>query len=261
MAAGATGSYTLRRFGPRRMVGCGFVLTASSVLVLTAMGQHDRPALLTTAFVLLGFGLQTTLFGAYESMLSDVPPERAGGAAAIGETSYQLGAGLGIALLGSVIERRLRPRPRLPRRQGRPGPRPGPRPPTRWVRPTRSPRSSAALMGDLLRTTARHAFIDGLTSRSSSAPGSCCSGRWPSLRLPKAMECPPKEPCRRSEAEPAERPEPADAAQAPQAAEAVQSRRAEPPGPAPDAARAPRAGRGGGLWTSGTLTRNVSTTP
>ncbi|MFF4093520.1 MFS transporter [Streptomyces sp. NPDC001834] len=103
MAAGATGSYTLHRVGPRRMVVWGFVLTAASVLVLTAMGRHDRPALLTAAFVALGFGLQTTLFAAYESMLSDAPADRAGGAAAIGETSYQLGAGIGIAFLGSVM--------------------------------------------------------------------------------------------------------------------------------------------------------------
>ncbi|MYZ40819.1 MFS transporter, partial [Streptomyces sp. SID4917] len=31
------------------------------------------------------------------------PADQAGGAAAIGETSYQLGAGMGIALLGSVM--------------------------------------------------------------------------------------------------------------------------------------------------------------
>ncbi|MFC9491187.1 MFS transporter, partial [Streptomyces hydrogenans] len=103
MAAGATGSYTLRRIGPRRMVGWGFLLTAAAVLLLTFMGQHDRPLLLTVGFVLLGFGLQTTLFSAYESMLSEAPPRSAGGAAAIGETSYQLGAGMGIALLGSVM--------------------------------------------------------------------------------------------------------------------------------------------------------------
>ncbi|MFE0426603.1 MFS transporter, partial [Streptomyces sp. NPDC058953] len=103
MAAGATGSYTLRRIGPRRMAGGGFTLTAGSVLLLTAMGSYDRPLLLTTGFVLLGFGLQTTLFAAYESMLSEAPQEYAGGAAAIGETSYQLGAGMGIAVLGSVM--------------------------------------------------------------------------------------------------------------------------------------------------------------
>ncbi|MDI5971659.1 MFS transporter [Streptomyces sp. SL13] len=103
MAAGLLGSKVLHRVGPRLMVVTGFTLTASAVLALTVMGEHDRPLLLTAAFVLLGFGLETTLFGAYESMLSECPAGQAGGAAAIGETAYQLGAGLGIALLGSVM--------------------------------------------------------------------------------------------------------------------------------------------------------------
>ncbi|TKT00009.1 MFS transporter [Streptomyces lasalocidi] len=103
MAAGLVGARALRRFGPRRMVCGGFCLTAAAVLVLTAMGDTDDTGLLLSGFVLLGFGLETTLFAAYESMLSEAPAEQAGGAAAIGETSYQLGAGLGIALLGSVM--------------------------------------------------------------------------------------------------------------------------------------------------------------
>ncbi|WP_328791074.1 MULTISPECIES: MFS transporter [unclassified Streptomyces] len=109
MAAGATGSYTLGRVGPRLMVSLGFVLTACAVLLLTLMGQQDRPLLLTVGFILLGFGLQTTLFAAYESMLSEAPAATAGGAASIGETSYQLGAGMGIALLGSVMNAAYRP--------------------------------------------------------------------------------------------------------------------------------------------------------
>ncbi|MEV6680970.1 MFS transporter [Streptomyces erythrochromogenes] len=109
MAAGATGSYTLSRVGPRTMVSLGFLLTAFAVLLLTLMGQQDRPVLLTVGFILLGFGLQTTLFAAYESMLSEAPAETAGGAASIGETSYQLGAGIGIALLGSVMNAAYRP--------------------------------------------------------------------------------------------------------------------------------------------------------
>ncbi|MFD7913196.1 MFS transporter [Streptomyces sp. NPDC059752] len=109
MAAGATGSYTLGRVGPRLMVSLGFVLTACAVLLLTLMGQQDRPLLLNVGFILLGFGLQTTLFAAYESMLSEAPAATAGGAASIGETSYQLGAGMGIALLGSVMNAAYRP--------------------------------------------------------------------------------------------------------------------------------------------------------
>ncbi|MGW7576860.1 MFS transporter [Streptomyces sp. NPDC054765] len=103
MAAGLTGSKMLQAFGPRAMVSLGFVLTAVAVLCLTAMSSQDRPWLLSMGFVLLGFGFQSTLFGAYESMLSEAPAEQSGGAAAIGETSYQLGAGIGVALLGSVM--------------------------------------------------------------------------------------------------------------------------------------------------------------
>lgn len=55
------------------MVCLGFCLTAASVITLTAMGTEDNTGLLLFGFVLLGFGLETTLFGAYESMLSEAP--------------------------------------------------------------------------------------------------------------------------------------------------------------------------------------------
>ncbi|MEU9116342.1 MFS transporter [Streptomyces sp. NPDC048483] len=103
MAAGLTGSKLLQAIGPRAMVSLGFTLTAVAVLCLTMMSKEDRVWLLALGFVLLGFGFQSTLFGAYESMLSEAPAEQAGGAAALGETSYQLGAGIGVALLGSVM--------------------------------------------------------------------------------------------------------------------------------------------------------------
>ncbi|MFD0342706.1 MFS transporter [Streptomyces sp. NPDC127117] len=189
MAAGATGSYTLRRVGPRRMVGWGFVLTAVSVLILTAMGQHDRPVLLTAAFVALGFGLQTTLFGAYESMLSEAPADRAGGAAAIGETSYQLGAGMGIALLGSVMNAAYAPGlSKLPE-AGVPA----------------GARAAAAHslgeayqvadrlggpLGAVLRSTARHSFITGLHVTLLVSAALLLAGALAALRLPRAMDCP-----------------------------------------------------------------------
>ncbi|MFF7716586.1 MFS transporter [Streptomyces sp. NPDC007988] len=186
MAAGATGSFTLRRLGPRRMVGWGFVLTAAAVVLLTLMGQHDRPLLLTTGFVLLGFGLQTTLFGAYESMLSEAPPEQAGGAAAIGETSYQLGAGMGIALLGSVMNAAYAP---------------GLEDATSVPPAARSAAGHSlgeayqvALqlggpVGDALRTAARHAFVHGLHVTLFVSAGLLLLGALAALRLPKVMEC------------------------------------------------------------------------
>ncbi|GAB2916506.1 MFS transporter [Streptomyces mayteni] len=103
VAAGLAGSWLLRRLGPRLMVVLGFWLTALAVAQLVGLGEEDRPILMTLGFVMLGFGLETTLFAAYESMLSDVPAAQAGGAAAVGETAYQFGAGIGIALLGSLM--------------------------------------------------------------------------------------------------------------------------------------------------------------
>ncbi|MFD9542037.1 MFS transporter [Streptomyces sp. NPDC060022] len=203
MAAGATGSYTLSRIGPRRMVGWGFVLTAASVLLLTQMGQHDRPALLTVGFVLLGFGLQSTLFGAYESMLSEAPAERAGGAAAIGETSYQLGAGLGIALLGSVMNAAYAPGLARLHEEGVPASA-GSAASNSLGEAYQVAAQLGGPMGDLLRNTARHAFVQGLHVTLLVSAGLLLLGALAALRLPKVMDCAPvREACRARVAEPA----------------------------------------------------------
>ncbi|MFF4646333.1 MFS transporter [Streptomyces sp. NPDC001389] len=185
MAAGATGSYTLQRVGPRTMVSLGFVLTAGAVLLLTLMGQHDRPVLLTAGFVLLGFGLQTTLFAAYESMLSEAPVEAAGGAASIGETSYQLGAGMGIALLGSVMNAAYRPG-----LLGVPGV------------PAEDSAGAANSLGEAyqiaahlggtagqsLAAAARHSFVHGLHVTLVVSAGLLLAGAVMALRLPRTMD-------------------------------------------------------------------------
>ncbi|WP_326591816.1 MFS transporter [Streptomyces sp. NBC_01294] len=185
MAAGATGSYTLGRIGPRTMVSLGFLLTAFAVLLLTLMGQQDRPLLLTVGFILLGFGLQTTLFAAYESMLSEAPAETAGGAASIGETSYQLGAGIGIALLGSVMNAAYRPG-----LVGVPG-----------VSVADSAGAANSLgeayqiaaglggpAGAALYAAARHSFVHGLHVTLLVSAGLLFAGAVMALKLPRAME-------------------------------------------------------------------------
>ncbi|MFG2982637.1 MFS transporter [Streptomyces sp. NPDC048258] len=199
MAAGATGSYTLARIGPRTMVSLGFVLTAFAVLLLTFMGQHDRPVLLTVGFILLGFGLQTTLFAAYESMLSEAPADTAGGAASIGETSYQLGAGMGIALLGSVMNAAY-----APGLAGVPG-----------VSAAESAGAAHSLgeayqiaahlggpAGAALYAAARHSFVHGLHVTLVVSAGLLLAGAAMALRLPRVMECGAEAVCE-AEVEPA----------------------------------------------------------
>ncbi|MFH8580791.1 MFS transporter [Streptomyces zaomyceticus] len=187
MAAGATGSYTLRRIGPRRMVGWGFVLTAAAVLLLTFMGQHDRPLLLTVGFVLLGFGLQTTLFSAYESMLSEAPQRSAGAAASIGETSYQLGAGMGTALLGSVMNAAYAPGlaavPGVPAEAGRAAA-------NSLGEAYQVAEQLGGAAGGALHQAARHAFVDGLHITLFVSAGLLLLGAVMARRLPRVMECP-----------------------------------------------------------------------
>jgi DHA2 family multidrug resistance protein-like MFS transporter len=186
MAAGLAGARLLRLFGPRLMVCAGFCLTALAVLLLTAMGDADNTGLLVSGFVLLGFGLETTLFGAYESMLSEAPPEQAGGAAAIGETSYQLGAGIGIALLGSVMNAAY-----TPGLSGVPGV------------PESASRSAGHSLGEAyevaghlggpagvaLRRAARDSFVHGLHVTLLVSAGLLLLGAVMALRLPRTMQC------------------------------------------------------------------------
>lgn len=186
MAAGLAGARMLRRFGPRRMVCFGFCLTAASVVTLTAMGGTDDAPLLLAGFVLLGFGLETTLFGAYESMLSEAPARQAGGAAAIGETSYQLGAGIGIALLGSVMNAAY-----APGLAAVPG-----------VPSGASAQAGHSLgeayqvagrlggaTGAALRRAARDSFVHGLHVTLLVSAGLLLLGAVMALRLPRTMTC------------------------------------------------------------------------
>ncbi|GGO95357.1 MFS transporter [Wenjunlia tyrosinilytica] len=185
IVAGLVGSKLLRRLGPRTMVILGFASTAAGVLVLTLMGQHDRPALLTCCFLVLGFGIQTTLFASYEGMLSDAPAGQAGGAAAIGETSYQLGAGLGVAILGSVMNAAYAPA--VSRAPGIPQP---------------SRDSAQHSLGEAyevasglggptgatLRQAARAAFVHGLHVTLVVSAGVLLLGALAALRLPRTFD-------------------------------------------------------------------------
>ncbi|WP_405815334.1 MFS transporter [Streptomyces sp. NBC_01390] len=186
MAAGLAGARLLRRFGPRAMVCAGFCLTAAAVGLLTAMGGEDNPGLMLSGFVLLGFGLETTLFGAYESMLSEAPAAQAGGAAAIGETSYQLGAGIGIALLGSVMNAAYAPGV---------GSVPGV-PASASAAAGHSLGEAYEVAGRLggspgvaLRAAARDAFVHGLHVTLLVSAGLLVLGAVMALRLPRVMQC------------------------------------------------------------------------
>ncbi|NGO68182.1 MFS transporter [Streptomyces boncukensis] len=185
VAAGLVGSRLLRLLGPRTMVALGFTVTALAVLCLTGLGEQDRPGLLAGGFVLLGFGLETTLFGCYESMLSEAPPGQAGGAAAVGETAYQLGAGIGIALLGSVMNAAYGPGVRDV--EGVPGAA-GADAGHSLGEAYEVAAQLGGARGEALREAARSAFVHGLHMTLLVSAVLLLLGAVAALRLPRRME-------------------------------------------------------------------------
>ncbi|WP_308250538.1 MFS transporter [Nonomuraea rhizosphaerae] len=90
-----------RRVGPRVVLAGGLTVTATGFLVPSlAPGPLDYGPV-AAALLLMGLG-EGALAIASALIMSSTPSARAGNAAAIEETSYELGGALGVAVLGSV---------------------------------------------------------------------------------------------------------------------------------------------------------------
>lgn len=92
-----------RRFPVRWLVVTGLLLGVGGFAVATRLGAGSSVGLVVLAFGLVaaGAGLAETLTN--DAILTAAPPERAGQASAVSETAYELGAGVGVAVLGSVL--------------------------------------------------------------------------------------------------------------------------------------------------------------
>lgn len=93
----------VRRYEPRQVLTCGFLITACGYGVLTQLSATGDLWILVTGFVLFCAGLAPMGTLTTDLVMSDVPPERAGAASGISETSFEFGAALGVAVLGSII--------------------------------------------------------------------------------------------------------------------------------------------------------------
>lgn len=93
----------LQRFGNRLTTIAGFALCAAA-LAWAAVGLTVTENLWLFGPVLAatGFGVSVSLTAASDALLAAAPAEQAGAAAAVEETAYELGAGLGVAILGTV---------------------------------------------------------------------------------------------------------------------------------------------------------------
>jgi MFS transporter, DHA2 family, multidrug resistance protein len=86
---------------PLAMLG-GIILALVGVALLTQVGEAGGPGLLVAGIVILSLGLAPLFTLAADLAIGAAPPERAGAASGISETSSELGGALGLAILGTI---------------------------------------------------------------------------------------------------------------------------------------------------------------
>lgn len=150
------------RWGCRRGLSGGLLLCGLALASFTLWGAAGNHAALLAAGV--GSGMVMALGS--DAMLGAAKPERAGEAGAVQETSFSLGAGLGLALLGTVLSLGYRSDfARVPGASAR-----------QWdtARSSLGAASEVATraggrVGDGLRNAAAHAFDTGFAMATGSA--------------------------------------------------------------------------------------------
>lgn len=91
------------RFGVRITVVAGLVIAAAAMFGFSSVvGTNNYPAV-AVFMILIGVGVGIGLTATSDAIVSAAPPSKSGAASSISETAYELGTGLGIAILGTVV--------------------------------------------------------------------------------------------------------------------------------------------------------------
>jgi predicted MFS family arabinose efflux permease len=92
----------VRRFGTAAVAGTGLIVLAASVWLRATAGAHTGYPLLLISLMIAAVGVGSTIAPSTASIMSSLPPERAGVGSAINDAARQVGAAAGVAVLGSV---------------------------------------------------------------------------------------------------------------------------------------------------------------
>jgi len=91
-----------RRVRPALVMSGGLIMAAVGFGMLTQIRGGVGLMIVVPAFVILSIGISATMTITTDLIVGVAPPERAGAASAISETSSELGLALGIAVMGSI---------------------------------------------------------------------------------------------------------------------------------------------------------------
>src|SRR2546425_5426898 len=90
------------RFGQTRLMTVGMAIAALGLFALTHVSSTDGPVPLVAGLVLATCGIAPAMALMIGLILGSAPPEKAGAAASLNETSGEFGIALGIATLGTL---------------------------------------------------------------------------------------------------------------------------------------------------------------
>ncbi|MEU7562905.1 MFS transporter [Streptomyces eurythermus] len=98
-----TAPWAANRWGNRWALTGALSLFAVAYAAIAAVGDTAHYGVLLVPLLAAGYGAGVVMTLGADSIMGAARPERSGEAAAIQETSFELGAGLGVAVLGSVL--------------------------------------------------------------------------------------------------------------------------------------------------------------
>ncbi|WP_435747110.1 MFS transporter [Nocardioides sp. SYSU DS0663] len=90
------------RLGAGRSIGVGLLTSAIGLAGIGLTASWDSYWGLGVSLAVVGLGIGVSMTVSVDAVVSTVPADRSGAAAAISETGYELGGALGIAILGSL---------------------------------------------------------------------------------------------------------------------------------------------------------------
>lgn len=91
-----------RRIRPAYLIGAGLVISIIGLLAVTRVDTDAGLSVLVIAYVLINFGAGPLITLSTDLIVGSAPPEKAGAAASVGETSAEFGFAFGLAALGSL---------------------------------------------------------------------------------------------------------------------------------------------------------------
>ncbi|MFD9903089.1 MFS transporter [Streptomyces sp. NPDC059063] len=94
--------WLMERAGVRAVMALGLGCLTAGFLLLAVSPEPTPYGVVAAVFVALGLGDGLAVTASASVLVSAVPAERAGQAGAVSETAYEVGVGLGVALLGSL---------------------------------------------------------------------------------------------------------------------------------------------------------------